>query len=272
MSQQIDWEALQSIVSDFDENVRVELSERWHAWEKDLSSGEVHEVVGGLLARQATLAIELVGNPACWSAHIAPMLLRAMVDLHINLAWILEEPVERSREFILFGLGQTKLQIEHRKANWGDESNPSDKEMVEAMESWLNSQRYSFLTDVNVGSWSETSVRQMALETGLSNFYNFVYVPFSANVHSMWHHIAHYNLTHCENPLHRFHRVPVIADARLDPFHAVLAAKYFDRSVCAFDEKLGVSVQVVSSYEKLGGDLAAIFGVQLDAEVWQDEV
>ncbi len=37
---------------------------------------------------------------------------------------------------------------------------------VQAGEAWVNAQRFEFLTEVNVGSWSEQPVRDMAEEAG----------------------------------------------------------------------------------------------------------
>jgi hypothetical protein len=44
--------------------------------------------------------------------HIAPLILRSMVDLRITLGWILMEPVPRCEQFVFYGLGQTKLWVE----------------------------------------------------------------------------------------------------------------------------------------------------------------
>ena len=269
----IDWDSLRSVISAFNQNVRAEVDYRWNAWQIDLSQNEVHEVVGGLLSRQATLAIELVSTPSAWTGHIAPMILRTMGDAHINLAWILKSPLERSRRFIRYGLGQIKLQIEHHKARW--EAEPPEvreKQMVEAMEHWLNGQRFSFLTEVNVGNWSEVSVREMAQEADIVDFYNFSYSPFSAAVHSMWHHIAQYNLSHCRSPLHRFHRLPGIAEPGSDPYNAILAAKYFNKSVMAFDAAFGLHLDIVSSYQEFRSTLPQVFEALNDQENSNTEV
>jgi hypothetical protein len=60
-----------------------------------------------------------------------------------------------------------------------------EEELVEVLEAWINRQRWSFLTDVNLGSWSGISTRKMAEEAGCLDFYNYVYAPFSACTHSM---------------------------------------------------------------------------------------
>ena len=38
------------------------------------------------------------------------------------------------------------------------------EEIIRAMEAWINSQKWSFLVDVNVGAWAGKSTRQMAEE------------------------------------------------------------------------------------------------------------
>ncbi|SRR5260370_12900418 len=104
------------IAHDFANAARAELDARWRAWTLDLSKTEVHEVVGALLARQVTLARTVISNPGTWTPHAAPVLLRAMADVRISLEWILGSPDERAQRFIEYGLGQMKLEMEHRKA------------------------------------------------------------------------------------------------------------------------------------------------------------
>src|SRR2546425_493798 len=109
---------LEEAITTFCRNATVELEARWEAWSLNLKQREMHEVVGGLLARQVTLATEITQTPGIWNGHVAPVLLRSMVDTHITFAWVCGDPQERSRRFIRFGLGQAKLEIEHRKAQW----------------------------------------------------------------------------------------------------------------------------------------------------------
>src|SRR6266571_13982 len=135
-------EDLKDIIIEFSNNASKELESRWSAWHLDLKQRETHEVVGGLLARQVSLATEIIANPGIWNGHVAPVVLRSMIDTHITLAWICGAPQERSRRFIHFGLGQAKLEAEHRKAEWqGKEPDERSKATVEAMEEWVNSQR-----------------------------------------------------------------------------------------------------------------------------------
>lgn len=252
MSEESDFSQIEQLIKTFVEQARLELKERWEKWVIDLSQSELHEVVGALLARQVTLARQMAECPQIWNGHIATIILRAMADVYISLAWVLKDPVDRSRKFILYGLGQAKLQLEHHKAQIGDrEPIPEEKMLIEASEAWMNSQRFTFLTEVNVGSWSGIPTRQMAEEADCIDFYNYVYNPFSACTHSMWHHIARYNLWQCANPLHQYHQVPEDPQLPMDPYNLYLAAKYLQKTLSAFDEKFSIQVDVPSAYEHL---------------------
>ena len=252
MSEDSDFREVEQLIKSFIEEARLELRQRWEKWTIDLSQNEIHEVVGALLARQVTLARQMAQCPTIWNGHIAPIILRAMADVFISLTWVLKDPLERSRKFVLYGLGQAVLQFEHRKAQIADrEPTGEEKMLIEASEAWINSQRFSFLTEVNVGSWSGIPTRQMAEEAGCVGFYNYVYNPFSACAHSMWHHVARYNLRQCANPLHQYHQVPEDPDFPIDPYNFYLSAKYLEKTFHAFDEKFSIKVDAPSAYEHL---------------------
>ncbi|MBM4288788.1 MAG: hypothetical protein FJ135_11725 [Deltaproteobacteria bacterium] len=247
---------INQIIGVFVNKARQELKARWDQWHIDLSKNEFYEVVGALLARQVTLATQLAENPLIWNGHIAPLILRAMADVYISLAWILKEPIDRSRKFVLYGLGQEKLNLEHRKAQIEKrDPTPAEKIMIESSEAWINSQRFTFLTEVNLGSWSGISTRQMAEEAGCIDFYNYVYTPFSACSHSMWNHIARYNLRQCLNPLHQYHRCPYDPEMPVDPEYLYLAGKYLQKSFSTFDESVDMKIEGQSAFEILCEDL-----------------
>lgn len=230
---------IETILLQYVREIRHDLKIRWESWPLDLAHNESHEVVGALLARQVTLASNFAKSPGIWNDHVAPIILRCMADVYISLAWILGDPTDRSKKYIMYGLGQTKLQIEHRKAQIeSDGEDPSKDPLIEAMERWSSSQRYPFLTEVNIGSWSGLDTRQMAEEAGCLDFYRYVYTPFSASVHSTWHHIGRLNLEPCTSPLHRAHNLPIDPDPDVDPHYLILAAKYLDKTFRLFDGKV----------------------------------
>jgi uncharacterized protein DUF5677 len=243
---------LEPVILAYLSHIDDEFADRLKAWPPDFAHIQVHEVIGGLLARQATLAKEIAGAPSLWNGHSAPILLRAMADVHINLVWLILDPRDRCLKYISFGLGQAKLELEHRKAEIGGRTpTPEESAMLEAREAWIDSQRATFLQDVNLGKWSGASVRQMAEEAGCLDFYHYVYTPFSACAHSMWHHVAPYNLKTCGNPLHRHHRVPESPLLAPDVDYLLLAAKYWDKSLRAFDAQFSVTPGEPSARERL---------------------
>lgn len=241
-----------SLIESYCANVDQELTERLEAWRPNFSQIHVHEVIGGMLARQATLSKDVAHAPMLWTRHSAPILLRAMADAYINIAWLLLDPVERCRKFVLFGLGQAKLELEHRRAQIGSrEPTPQEAAMLEADEKWIDNQRIGWLLDVDLGKWSSLSVRQMAEEADCIDFYNHVYTPFSACAHSMWHHVARYDLRECGNPLHRHHRRPTSEALAPNMHYLTLAAKYWSKTLDTFDRALRLAIRGPSSYETL---------------------
>lgn len=232
-------EALREALARYESAVREDVQKRWDSWEIDLSKNEFHEVVAALLARQATLAVHFARSSECWNPVVAPILMRTMTDTYITLAWILCDPIERARKFIHFGLGQEKLQVEHmraaEKAGGGD---PDEHDGIRFSEMWIDSQQYRFLTEVNVGSWSEKSTRQMADEANCLDLHRHAYVPESAVAHSMWNSVGRLNLRMCSNPLHRYHKVPLVPAFQPWPSFFNLAAERFDETLVLLDKVL----------------------------------
>lgn len=250
--------SLTEIFEKYLDNIEDDLKIRWNWWQKDVTCPEQYEVIGGLLARQINIAMKFISCSNIWDGHIGPIILRSMVDNYINFAWVFEEPIERARKFIYYGLGQEKLMLEHRKEELKTREH-EDKEdlIIEASEAWINRQRFSFLTEVSLKSWSETPVRKMAEEANCLDLYNYVYQPFSCAAHNMWNHVAKYNLLESDNPLHKFFRRPIIIDAPPDIHYAELAAKYVNKMMSLFDKKTGFKPER-NSYSLLLQDIARL--------------
>lgn len=238
------------IVDNYTISTIKELNQRWKKWKIDLDKVEIHEVIGALMARQVTLAVELANAPIIWNGHIAPLILRSMIDTYINMAWILENPHERATKFIEHGLGQEKLILEHLKAATFDEEVKDQNDLVAAMENWLNSQKLTYFIEVNLGSWSGQSTRKMAEEAQCIDIYNYAYLPFSSATHSMWNHISKYNLKICQNPLHRYHKIPDVPSFPVDIDYLYRAAKYVKKTFDLFDTKTEIKIRS-SSFTRL---------------------
>src|SRR5215467_298298 len=139
MTDEPDLEPVRQLIHAFTTRAREELDQRLKKWPLDFAKRDFHEVVGALLARQVTLASQLAECPEIWNGHIAPLVLRSMADVYINLAWVLKDPLDRCKKFIHYGLGQEKLQLEHRKAEMETrEPREGEREYCEAAEAWIN--------------------------------------------------------------------------------------------------------------------------------------
>ena len=248
------WEAIRA----FEEHLAAQVHNRWDMWAREHEQRHVYEVVVGLLARQGTLACELASNPSTWNAHSSPLFLRSMVENCITIAWILKDPDERAQQFIAYGLGLENLLLEHAKADLREAGADPDKDQtIEAWEQWLNGQHYTFLTEVNVGSWS-TDLRKMAEEAGLVELHRNDYARWSSTTHNMWHHVVRFNLQYCTNPLHGYHLVPVVPQLSSSPELLLRAAEYMDLAVHVFDEATETSVDDLSAVEVLNRELQKI--------------
>lgn len=227
----------------FVELAELGLAERWSRLPKDIYDIHQCEVVGALLARQVTLAKRMARNPDFCDMHIGPIFLRVMVDNHITLAWILKDLPTRARLFVLHGLGQAKLYVEHLKAAKEDNADVRLQPAIEAMERWIDSQQYSFLTEVNLGSWSGADARQMAEQADCLDVYRYAYTPFSSCVHNMWNHVGRLNLAQSGNALHKYLLVP--GDPELEPEFDMLlnCAKYLQESFSAVDKAFNLQCQ-----------------------------
>ena len=250
-SQDVAWEAIRT----FEEHLAAQVHHRWDVWAREHEQRHVHEVVGGLLARQATLARELASNPSTWNAHSGPLFLRSMVENCITIAWILKDPDERAKQFIAYGLGQENLMLEHAKEDLREAGADPDKDQtIQAWEQWLNGQRYTFLTEVNVGGWGP-NLREMAEEAGVIDLHRNDYALWSGTTHSMWHHVVRFNFQHCTNPLHGHHRVPTIPRLAPEPELLRRAAEYVDVAIRSFDEATSTSIGDPSAVEVLDREL-----------------
>lgn len=110
-----------------------------------------------------------------------------------------------------------KMEFEHMKA--GKDKFPDNEYIntqIDIYEEWLNTQRAEYLIEINGGSWSGLTTRDMAHEAGCDDLYNFGYSIFSNSTHAMWFHVNSFCLHQCTNPLHKYHRVPAVHEFDTD--------------------------------------------------------
>ena len=118
------------------------------------------------------------------------------------------------------------------------------------------------MTEVNVGSWSGISARQMAEQAGCLEIYRYAYAPFSAATHSMWQHVARYNLVHCESPLHRHHRIPWICPVAPDLDYLYRGAKYVEETFSRFEAAFCLQAPECTAFDFLEAELVNVANEQ----------
>ncbi|NND77031.1 MAG: hypothetical protein HKN39_02465 [Flavobacteriales bacterium] len=248
------------IIENYTQNLEEEFKNLWNTWDIKLSEKEKHQVIGGLIARQISIGNHSLMCSTQWTNEMAPIILRSMSDLYISLAWILKDPFLRSKKFIYYGLGRAKLENEHRKAQLkNDGVNLEEDPLVQATESWINSQRFDFLTTVDVGSWSEISIRKMAEEADCLDFYNYVYQPFSSAAHSTWNHVGRHNVCKSTNPLHDYLLVPHIVKPEPNTVYIDIIAKYIEKCFHIFHKTFGTPRLIANSYLALQNELDELY-------------
>lgn len=235
---------LEAFVNEYRLYLHTSFHELWSKVPIEPDKLEAYSVIGGLLSRQVTLSDQMAQSPGTWNGHSAPLFLRAMTDLHIALAWIVQDLEERAKKYILHGLGETKLMIEHHKAaieNAPDgEDNWPSVELIKRATTWLNAQRREFFVEVNLGHWAQLDYRTMASESGNDSLYKFAYKPFSQAAHNMWPHVSVYNCRPCDNALHRHHLVPELLEAPHDLDFMYRSCKYVHKAYELFMDRFGI--------------------------------
>lgn len=238
------------------------LNEVWNSLPKDLLESQVAEVIGALLSRQAYMSVKLSNNMDIWDWSIGPLILRSMTDCFITLAWILKDPILRSKQYISYGLGQQKLSIEHFKEQLSkeldEESKKSLQSIIDNQESWLNAQHYEFLQEVDVGSWSGLSTRDMAKQCDAMNLYHFAYTPYSACTHNIWSHTGMFNCRHSTNPLHKFIRTPCFVETEVDLSVFLNSAKYLEKCFTAVVESFNLHIEAERPYSWAANNIVSL--------------
>lgn len=229
---------LLALVNDYEAYLVRSFEDLWGRVQIDPNQLEAFSVIGALLSRQVTLSIQLARSPGTWNGHAAPLFLRAQTDLHITLAWILADLVDRARKYVLHGLGEEKLIIEQYKKELEENPTASNREMMEQLialkSQWISTQRHEWMVEVNLGHWAHLDTRTMATEANCESLYKFAYKPFSQAAHSMWPHVSIYNCKQCENPLHRYHLIPELLEFGGDVDYLYRSCKDVHRTYEAF--------------------------------------
>ncbi|MGO2069504.1 DUF5677 domain-containing protein [Glutamicibacter arilaitensis] len=179
----------------------------------DLYANERQEVISGLVSRAGRDVMAALGAPELWclehGAHIGRMLVETKIYLH----WMARQDPAIYRQFKDYGAGKAKLY-----ARISDEL-PDDARTEGFRESIDELQRLSYNHDVVDHRTVDTrdtfaegkSIRSMAEETGLLDFYRQAYSLSSGVVHSEWWSVETHVMEPCLNVLHGMHLIPSLS-------------------------------------------------------------
>jgi hypothetical protein len=196
----------------------------------DLYAPERDEILFGLFARLTRFYVLMTADPNLWAKDIAGILLRCLTDTAITFGYLVKcgtsEDFERFRKY---GEGQEKLLLLHLR-----DSYPNDKSLdgrdAESMANeigWLAPE----LMDIELGHWNQEDTRKLAQKAGMEKYYRLVYTPTSSDLHGTWMSLKYSNLCHCNDPLHRFHRLPTYLEPPLFIETMVAAQELFEECV-----------------------------------------
>jgi len=174
----------------------------------DLYDPDKDEVVLGLFSRFVRLCVIFFNTPELWSQDLSRILLRCLADTCITLCFLLKQNDDQLfKAFIEYGKGQEKLLMLHLQDSHPNGIGPSG-ETTDQLASELGGWIAPELINIDLAGWTKLTIREMAKKCGFLKIYRLVYAPTSADIHGTWTSIKNTNLTHCANPLHRFHRIP----------------------------------------------------------------
>jgi hypothetical protein len=198
----------------------------------------VSEVRLGLAARQLRLARTICADPMMWTSPTSVYVTRPMVETQIVLRWLLGQDAPMHERYRQYGLGKQKLLKLHLE-DLMERSSDSDVAALTAWHSRLDQEvSAEFLEEfIEIdlgGNFSGRSVRTIAEEVDLKDTYVMQYQPLSADPHGEWTALRNYDLVHCVNPLHRYHRV-----GRFQPRPLRLRFETLDATLALLETTLG---------------------------------
>ncbi|WP_223946489.1 DUF5677 domain-containing protein [Arthrobacter sp. NtRootA1] len=202
-----------------------------HLYEK-----ERQEVILGLVARAGRDLIAVLSAPDLWCMEHGAHITRMLVETEIYLKWMALQDPSIYREFQAYGAGKAKLY-----ARISDEL-PEEARTAAYREAAEELKRLSHNNDVVDDRTVDTrdtfaggkSLRAMAQEAGLLDFYRQAYTLASSVAHSEWWSIEAHAMEPCQNVLHGLHLIPSLslsyggnvqfASSWVDQFHSLARA------------------------------------------------
>ena len=130
-------------------------------------------VLLGLASRLFRLTHDLLERPSARSPATAPLHIRAILDTRILSAWLVHR---NDREIFAayreYGIGRLKLLREHVLADLGEDLDEEAHAFVDQLDKRVNLETDELWQSVNLGSFTNKTMRDMAVEAGLKRDYD----------------------------------------------------------------------------------------------------
>lgn len=166
------------------------------------------EVLFGMASRMYRLLLDFLDRPSSWAPSTASYYMRPLVETRIVSAWLcMKSDPDLIAAYREYGLGNLKLLRDHVKADFGEARDEDADAFLEYLDSRVNFEIDEWTQPVNVGAFTDTSVRKMAIESDLKRVYDLSFAPMSSENHGEWPSVRDNDTTACTEPLHGGHRV-----------------------------------------------------------------
>ncbi|GAA1904752.1 hypothetical protein GCM10009737_01750 [Nocardioides lentus] len=203
-----------------------------------LHDKERQEVVSGLVSRAGRDLIAVLTAPDLWCMEHGAHIVRMLVETKIYLHWMAQQDPTVYREYQEYGAGKAKLYARIADEVPAEARTPGYQEAIQEFERLSHNHD---IIDYRVVDTRDTfaqgkSIRSMAEETGLLDFYRQAYAQASGVAHSEWWSIETHAMERCLNVLHGLHLIPSLslslggnvqlATAWVDQFYTLLRTAF----------------------------------------------
>lgn len=199
-----------------------------------LHAPERQEVVSGLVARAGRDLIAVLGAPSLWCLEHGAHVGRMLVEVEIYLHWMATQDPGIFKQYQEYGAGKAKLYAGIFDELPEDVRTAGFRESVEELRRLSHNDNPLDLRTVDTrDTFAEgKSIRAMAQEGDLLDYYRHAYSMSSGVAHSEWWSIETHAMERCLNVLHGLHLIPSLsinpggnvelARAWVDQFHALM--------------------------------------------------
>jgi hypothetical protein len=202
-------------------------------------------VLFGMASRMYRLLVNFLDRPSSWAPATTSFYVRPLIETRIVSAWLSKKHdptlIEAYREH---GLGNLKLLRDHIKADFGEDGDSDVREFLEYLDRRVNLELDEWAQPVNVGAFTDTTIRKMAIECDLKRLYDLSFVPMSSENHGEWPSVRDNDTAFCREPLHAGHRVGAFSGSShtIGPQAVASALQIAEDGIVAIFDHYGIDV------------------------------